>query len=272
MSSTAAMRGGHEVLAQRMHSAAEQDYLKAIYKLQQETGRATTQALAVRLGVKPSSVTAMMKHLAAAPDGPYVTHTPYRGVTLTPRGEAVALETVRYHLLLELFLATQLDVPWDRVHAEAERLEHVISDDLAERIAAKLGHPRRDPHGDPIPRRDGTVVAADDVPLDALEAGARGTVARVLAGEPELLQYLGTLGIVPGTTITVEAVTLCRDVRIVRIGEATNAVGGEIARRVRMHPVGDDSPDAPVAAGDSGRSGADSGAQAPTSVGRGQTR
>src|SRR5919199_3388226 len=191
----------------RVQSAAEQNYLKAIYQLQQETGRATTQALAVRLGVKPSSVTAMMKHLAAAPDGPYVAHTPYHGVTLTARGEGVVLRMARRHRLLELFLATQLDVPWDQIHAEAERLEHVISDDLAERIAAKLGHPTRDSHGDPIPRRDGTVEAADDVPLHALEAGAHGTAAHRPAREPGPVPYLGPPGIVPVATVTVEAVT-----------------------------------------------------------------
>src|SRR5947209_4380615 len=109
-------------------STAEQDYLKHVYALQEEAGRATTQALAARVGVKPSSVTAMIKRLAEEDGGAYVRHTPYHGVELTPRGVAAALEIVRHHRLLELFLATQLDMPWDRVHAEAERLEHAISE------------------------------------------------------------------------------------------------------------------------------------------------
>ncbi len=136
-------------------SMAVQDYLKQIYHLQEETGRATTQELAECLGVKPSSVTAMLKHLATDPAGPYVRHTPYHGAELTDKGLTVALEMVRHHRLIEQFLAELLDMPWDRVHAEAERLEHVLSEELEERIAAKLGHPTRDPHGDPIPAARG---------------------------------------------------------------------------------------------------------------------
>src|SRR5579883_2268963 len=161
------------------HSAAEQDYLKNIYKLQQETGRATTQALAARLGVKPASVTAMVKHLAEDAGGAYVTHTPYQGVELTERGREVALEMLRHHRLLELYLAEQLGMPWDQVHAEAERLEHVISEDLEERIAAKLGQPTHDPHGDPIPARDGAVESPRGVPLSTLGVGICATVIRV---------------------------------------------------------------------------------------------
>src|SRR5947209_16393543 len=146
-------------------SKAEQDYLKQIYLQQEETGRATTQLLAERLGVKPPSVTAMLKRLAESPGGPYVEHTPYRGVVLTEAGLAVALEMLRHHRLIELFLAELLDVPWDQVHAEAERLEHVLSEELEERIADKLGQPTRDPHGDPIPSREGVMDAGQTVPL-----------------------------------------------------------------------------------------------------------
>src|SRR5438067_10339402 len=145
-------------------SAAEQDYLKQIYRLQEETGRATTQELATRLGVKPSSVTAMLKHLATDPAGPYVRHTPYRGVELTDKGLAVALEMLRHHRLIELFLAELLDMPWDQVHAEAERLEHALSEELEERIAARWARRRTDRTAVPIPTREAAVPPAKPLP------------------------------------------------------------------------------------------------------------
>ena len=217
-------------------SAAEQDYLKQIYRLQEETGRATTQELATRLGVKPSSVTAMLKRLAADPAGPYVRHTPYRGVELTDKGRAVALEILRHHRLIELFLVKLLDMPWDQVHAEAERLEHVLSEELEERIAAKLGQPTHDPHGDPIPTREGVVPAREAIPLSALAPGAAGIVMRIAQQEQPVLQYLHGLGLVPGAHVTVTAVAPCGDVLMVRIGDASHAVGGTIAQRVQVRP------------------------------------
>jgi DtxR family Mn-dependent transcriptional regulator len=233
-------------------SAAEQDYLKQIYRLQEETGRATTQELATRLGVKPSSVTAMLKHLATDPAGPYVRHTPYRGVELTDKGRAVALEMLRHHRLIELLLAKLFDMPWDQVHAEAERLEHVLSEELEERIAAKLGQPTHDPHGDPIPTREGVVPARDAIPLSALAPGAAGTVTRVAQQEQPVLQYLHGLGLVPGAHVTVTAVAPYGDVLMVRIGDASHAVGGTIARRVQVRPDGDGTPEREPAAGAGG--------------------
>jgi len=224
---------------EKVLSASEQDYLKNIYALTHESGRATTLALAERLGVKAPSVTAMIKHLADDPDGPYVSHTPYQGIELTERGTAVALEVVRHHRLLELFLATQLDVPWDRVHAEAERLEHVISEDLEERIAAKLGYPTRDPHGDPIPRRDGTLDDAGEVPLSAMGAGSSGIVARVPDEETALLQYLDQIGLVPGVTVVIETITPYGDVMSVRVGDDIHALGVQVTSRVRVLPAHD---------------------------------
>ncbi len=218
----------------RAPSAAEQDYLKQIYCLHEEGGRATTQELADRLGVKPPSVTAMLKHLAADPAGPYVRHTPYHGAELTDRGLAVALEMVRHHRLLEQFLAELLDVPWDHVHAEAERLEHALSEELEERIAAKLGHPTRDPHGDPIPDREGAIAASDTVALVALPVGVGATVRRVPDGDAALLQYLATLGLVPGAPLVVTGVAPYGDVLTLRIGGVTRTLGGPIARRVRV--------------------------------------
>src|SRR5262252_9087173 len=154
-----------------MLSASVEDYAKAIYALKERHGVASTTALAERLGVSAPAVSAMVKKLAA--DG-YVTHVPYRGVRLTEEGRRVALEVLRHHRLLETYLAEELGMPWDRVHAEAEVLEHVLSEGLEERIAAKLGEPTHDPHGDPIPAPDGTVAERETVALDTLVAGDRG--------------------------------------------------------------------------------------------------
>jgi DtxR family Mn-dependent transcriptional regulator len=218
-------------------SPAEQDYLKQIYLQQEETGRASTQDLATRLGVKPSSVTAMLKHLADDPAGPYVRHTPYRGVELTDKGAAVALKMLRLHRLIELFLAELLELPWDQLHAEAERLEHVLSENLEERIAAKLGNPTHDPHGDPIPGPDGWMPPPEGVALCTLEPGTDARVVRVPDGNPGLLQYLSSLGLVPGVLLHVEAVAPFGDVITVRIAEATQVVGSAVAGRILVCPI-----------------------------------
>ena len=135
-------------MARATLSDAIQDYLREIYKLGASGDRVSTTALARGMGVSPASASAMVKKLAALS---LVVHAPYHGVSLTPEGEQVALEVIRHHRLLELYLAEHLGVPWDRVHEEAEALEHVLSEDLESRIAAKLGDPTHDPHGDPIP-------------------------------------------------------------------------------------------------------------------------
>lgn len=217
-------------------SAAEQDYLRQIYLQQEETGRATTHELADRLSVKPPSVSAMFKRLAEHPDGPLVAHTPYHGVVLTEQGLAVALEVLRHHRLIELFLSEFLDVPWDQVHKEADRLEHVLSEELEDRIANKLGQPTRDPHGDPIPSREGWMDSVAGVALDTIPVGQCATVARVPDGDPALLQYLESLGLVPGASVTIEAIAPYGDVFTLRIGETTHAVGGPIARCLLMIP------------------------------------
>ncbi len=169
-------------------SAAMEDYLKAIHQIGATTGGAvTTQALADRLHVSTASVTGMIKKLDSLR---LVEHEPYHGVVLTPRGQAVALEVLRHHRLLELFLVEQLGVPWEEVHAEAERLEHHISEGLEERIAAKLGQPSHDPHGDPIPARDGSMIDIPARPLAACDVGSQARITRVSDRSTALLQYL----------------------------------------------------------------------------------
>ncbi|HEX8918364.1 MAG TPA: metal-dependent transcriptional regulator [Chloroflexota bacterium] len=219
-------------------SAAEQDYLKQIYLLQEDMGRATTQMLADRLGVKPPSVTAMIKRLAEDEGGPLVRHTPYRGVELTERGLVLALEMLRHHRLVELFLSELLGVPWDQVHDEADRLEHVLSEDLEDRIATKLGNPTVDPHGDPIPSREGVMLERDLLRITDLRPGARGTVSRIDRQEAPVLQYLASLGLILGAPITVESVAPYGGVITVRVGsprgEAVHSIGEDLARHILL--------------------------------------
>ncbi len=185
-----------------MLTEATEDYLKAIFSLSRKMDRVPTSAIAARLKVAPASVTQMIKKL----DGmkpKLVEYQRHRGVTLTAHGERVAIEVIRHHRLIELFLHESLGMRWDEVDREAERLEHVISTALADRIADALGDPKYDPHGDPIPPKGGRMPADDLIPLRNLEAGQRGTVRRVSDQDPEMLRYLGGLGIVPGTEVLV---------------------------------------------------------------------
>ncbi|MCS7173285.1 MAG: metal-dependent transcriptional regulator [Armatimonadetes bacterium] len=176
-----------------MTTAAIQDYLKVIYKLAQG-GWVSTNAIARRMRVAPASVTKMLKRLSARG---LVTHTPYRGVRLTPKGERAALEVIRHHRLVERYLADRLGLPVEAVHAEAERLEHVLSDLLAERIAASLGDPRFDPHGDPIPTREGRLREQRFPRLSEVSPGAV-CVARVRDSDARTLRQVARLGLLPG--------------------------------------------------------------------------
>ncbi len=174
-------------------SAATQDYVKAIYSLERRHDAAvTTTALAERLGVTAGSASAMMRRLA---DHGLAEVEPYRGIRLSPDGRRMALEMLRHHRLLELYLSQELGMPWDKVHAEAERLEHVISEDLEALIAAKLGNPTVDPHGDPIPTVDLVIDERPTLSLNDAEAGAHGCFVRVSDQDPEMLRYLDGLGI-----------------------------------------------------------------------------
>ena len=183
-----------------------QDYVKAVYSL--EEGRSTaegasTSAVAGRLGVSAASATNMLKKLDALGLADYV---PYRGAALTPSGRKIALEVIRHHRLLETYLAEALGVPWDKVHDEAEVLEHALSEELEERISAHLGHPTRDPHGHPIPGKDGSLpTLGSDEPrrLWGVEPGERVEVGHVPDGESDALRYLDGAGIRPGVELEV---------------------------------------------------------------------
>jgi DtxR family Mn-dependent transcriptional regulator len=183
-------------------SQAVEDYLKAIYMLAQGGTRVTTNELADRLGVAPASVTNMMKRLAGLR---LVRHTPYRGVELTEAGEKVALEVVRHHRLLELYLSRHLGVSLDRVHEEADRLEHVLSDELEERIAGALGEPAHDPHGHPIPTREGAVPTPVGSALTDGKPGQRGLIVQVSDRDEKVLRDLSSAGLLPGAALEVVA-------------------------------------------------------------------
>jgi DtxR family Mn-dependent transcriptional regulator len=215
------------------YSPAVEDYTKALYALQARTGDpVTTNALAERLGVTPGSVSAMVKKLAELG---LVVHVPYHGVELTKAGGRIALEVLRHHRLLELYLTEQLDVPWDRVHDEAEILEHHISEELEERIAAKLSHPTHDPHGDPIPTPDLTIDEGATLSLQQLDAGARGRFVRVSDSDPEMLRYLADRGISPGACFDIIDKHPFDGPVIARFGTQTHILGGRLAQAMRAH-------------------------------------
>src|SRR5690349_16169077 len=213
-------------------SSAIEDYAKAIYALELRAGEAvTTNALAERLGVTPGSASGMVKRLAELG---LVEHEPYRGVQLTEDGRRVALEVIRHHRLLELYLVQSLGVPWDRVHEEAEVLEHVLSEDLEALIAAKLGNPTHDPHGDPIPSADLQMPDEPTLSLAELEPGTEGTFVRVSDSDPEMLRYLAERKIAPGAEVRVEDKQPFGGPLFVAINDRTHVLGGQLAGAMRV--------------------------------------
>ena len=220
-------------------SASNENYLKAIFDLTHRGGPVTTGTLASELGVSSPSATAMLKRLEQTR---LVERPDPRRVQLTPHGERAALQVVRRHRLLETFLARVLDVPWEEVHAEAEVLEHALSDRLEQRIDALLGHPERDPHGDPIPPRSGTHTEDWGRPLAAAEAGDRFLVERVSDRDSEALRYLGRLGVRPDVELRVEEIAPFAGPIWVRLptGER-HALGAPLARLVHGRVVAGDA-------------------------------
>src|SRR4051812_21887883 len=213
-------------------SAAVEDYAKAIYALQvRGDGPVSNNALAERLSVSAASASNMVKKL----DGlGLANHAPYYGVELTAAGRRVALEVLRHHRLLELYLSQSLGVPWDRVHDEAEVLEHHISEELEELIATALGDPTHDPHGDPIPTRELEVPEGRAAALDSLEPGQCGRFARISDSDPEMLRYLAERGIAPGDDFEVVDKQPFGGPLFVRFGEEVHAFGGQLAAAMRV--------------------------------------
>lgn len=214
-----------------MLSASIEDYIKVIYGLEVENQKATTKRIAGRLGVKMASVTGMVKHLAA--EG-YVQHVPYRGVRMTDRGRRVALNTLRRHRVIELFLSRTLGLSWDEVDADAEILEHAVSDHLVERMFENLGCPPFDPHGAPIPSKDGKVAPRRGVPLDQLSPGDKGRVVEVSDRDPELLRYLTTLKLEIGSRVRVCECAPFNGPVTLKIGPKNVVIGREACSKVRI--------------------------------------
>jgi len=210
-------------------TVAVQDYLKGIYTLESVGERVTTSALAGRMGVSAPSATAMTKRLA---DLGLVERAPYRGVALTEKGRLGALEVLRHHRLLERYLVDRLGLSLDQVHAEAELLEHALSEELEAKIDAELGFPTHDPHGDPIPDSELRVVAGRDRTLVDLEPGERASVSRVPDGDPELLRYLAELGLVPGSGVEVVSQAPFAGPVTVRTDRGDHAISQELADRI----------------------------------------
>lgn len=224
-------------------SQAVEDYCKAIFALQSRgDGAVSTTALAGRLRITPGSVSAMLRRLVELE---LVEHVPYRGVTLSSKGRAVALEVIRHHRLIELFLAETLDMPWDRVHEEAEVLEHVISEELEALISAKLGDPKIDPHGDPIPSADLEFSEAETRSLETLDVGDGGIFVRISDSDPEMLRYLSQRGIAPGDRLEVLERQPFGGPMLVSFEGSEQAVGGLLARAMRVG-LGDGLPIAPA--------------------------
>jgi DtxR family transcriptional regulator, Mn-dependent transcriptional regulator len=214
-----------------VRTAAVEDYLKAIYKLQSRSGSATNAAVAEELGVKPASVTGMVGKLVQKG---LAQHAPYHGVRLTPDGERLALVVIRHHRLIELALSEFLDYPLDQVHAEADRLEHAVSPELAERLARKLGDPSVDPHGDPIPTRDGAIVVPRHERLSDVEPGTAVVVRRVSDADPDRLRYLGNLGLVPNAEARVVSSEPFGGPLVVEVSGVERAIGRDLAGTIRV--------------------------------------
>ena len=223
---------------------AVDDYLKAIFEIAGDEGRASTVALAKRLSVAPASVTGMLRKLADQ-DPPWVQYEKHRGVRLAERGRLRALEVIRHHRLIELFLHDSLDYSWDEVHAEAEKLEHAISETFEDRIAQKLGDPEIDPHGHPIPRKDGTIPERNEIPLLDLAVGTETTVSRVSDSDPDILRYLFGLGIVPGAGIEVTERGPFDGPLILHVADQPEgrALGTRVARQIHVSALNASDPE-----------------------------
>jgi DtxR family Mn-dependent transcriptional regulator len=221
-----------------MLTQAIQDYLKAIYKLSEHGEAVTTNDLARELKVAPASVTNMLKRLSEMHLASYAS---YKGVTLSEAGCKAALEIIRHHRLLELYLKEALGYSWDKVHDEAETLEHHISEEFEDRIAAMLGDPHYDPHGDPIPTKNGTVPPTSTTPLASLEPGVNAVISRVSDANPEFLRYCASVGIVPQAAVLVVSKTPSSETLTLRIGVsgqmAEHVVGSIVAEQVFIEPL-----------------------------------
>jgi DtxR family Mn-dependent transcriptional regulator len=225
---------GTKATATEPLTAPVEDYLKAIYTIGKGTGAAATNEIAQRLALAPASVSGMVRRLA---DQGLLAYERYHGVKLTETGRRAALRTLRRHRVIEAYLAQALDYPWDRVHAEAERLEHAASDELVDRMAATMGEPKVDPHGAPIPTRDGAVDETEYTSLADLAVDIPGVVMRVTDEDPAMLRYLAELSVVPGKRVTVKSRAPYGGPITLAVGRQEISVGPALAAHVLTAPV-----------------------------------
>ncbi len=212
-----------------MHSETIEDYLKAIYTIQRTEGKVATTTLAKRLDIAPASATGMIKKLS---EMNLVTYEKYQGVNLTETGRKIALEVIRHHRLIELFLAEALGVPWDQVHEEAEKWEHVISEDIEDRIDKMLGFPTHDPHGSPIPDRNGKMPERSELTLANLTAGQRAIITEVSDHSADLLRYLGDMNLYPNVEVWVVKVEPFEGPLTIDISGVQYVLGRKVAGQI----------------------------------------
>jgi DtxR family Mn-dependent transcriptional regulator len=220
-----------------MPSPSVEDYIKAIYKAHAESGNVATLELAERLGVSAPAVSKMMRRLSELK---LITHTPYQGVKLTRAGEKLALEIIRHHRLIELYLVEAMGFSWDSVHEEAERLEHHISEEFEDRIDQLLGHPTACPHGDPIPTRAGTIARTSNRSLAHQRSPARLIVRRVSDEDANLLRHLQEVGVTPGTAIEFVTQEPFDGPLVLRVGDKLVRLTAHAAREVFVDAVESD--------------------------------
>lgn len=228
----------HAALVGESLTRSVEDYLKAIYRLSLAGQPASTSQIASLLELSAPSVSGMVKRLA---EQGLLEYLPYKGVQLTDEGRRVALRMVRRHRLIETYLVEFLGYSWDTVHEEAERLEHAVTDTLVERMAAALGHPAVDPHGDPIPAADGSVDEHELTPLTDIPIQNTVEVRRVFQGDPERLRYLAALGLRPGVVVTVVERQPFDGPITVQVNAKRHVLGQELARIIRCSPLGGES-------------------------------
>jgi DtxR family transcriptional regulator, Mn-dependent transcriptional regulator len=231
-----AARAESRASAREPLTAPVEDYLKAIYTIGKGTGAAATNEIAQRLALAPASFSGMVRRLA---DQGLLAYERYHGVRLTESGRRAALRTLRRHRVIEAYLSEALGYPWDRVHAEAERLEHAASDELVDRMAATIGEPEVDPHGAPIPTKDGSVDETEYTSLADLAMGASGTVVRVADEDPEMLRYLEELSILPGKRITIKSRAPYEGPITLTSGRHEVTIGPALAAHVLVAPLAD---------------------------------
>lgn len=210
------------------------DGLKLIYSMQERGQKVSTSAVSEQLGVSDATATMMFKDFALAG---WVEHVPYHGVLLTPSGEQKAMEVIRHHRLIELYLARELGYSWDKVHAEADKLEHVISEEFEDKLDQILGSPTVDPHGDPIPSKDGVMVVREGLLLSLLSEGQSARIIRVNDQESEKLCYLGQLGLYPGSLIQIISRAPFGGPISVRVGEGSQQSEHTLGRELAEHII-----------------------------------